>query len=228
MTNPEPPVVTPKKRRGCFFYGCTISLILLVVIGVAAIFVVRSGLQHINGMILEYTEDHPVSLPKVEMSGEELKALNARVAAFNAAADAHTSTPPLVLSGRDINALVDNDSDLSKYRDEFYISIEGSEVKGQVSLPFDQFIKTRVLTTEGRYLNGSGNFHAAITNGQLFVNIESMEVKGKPLSGQLLDVARQSNLAMNFNNTTNASVFLKRYDSLEVTNGQMILRAKNQ
>jgi hypothetical protein len=228
MTNPEPPIVPPKKRRGCFFYGCAISLMLLVVIGVAAIFVVRAVLQKANGMILEYTEDHAVTLPKAEISGEELKALNARVAAFNAAADAHANPPPLVLSGRDINALVDNDPDLSKYREEFYISIEGNEVKGQVSLPFDQFIKTRLLTTEGRYLNGSGNFHTAITNGQLFVNIESMEVRGKPLSGQILDAARQSNLAMNFNNSTNAVVFLKRYDSLEVTNGQMIIHAKSQ
>src|SRR5258708_25169887 len=106
MINQEP----PKKRRGCFFYGCVTCLILFLVVGLMAVLAVRYFAGQINAVIAQYTDTSPMALPTVNMPADEVKKLQARIDAFNKAADAHTNVPALVLTGPEINALLANSS----------------------------------------------------------------------------------------------------------------------
>ncbi len=223
MTNPEP---APQKRRGCFFYGCVTCLVLFFVIGVAGFLVVRHFANALNELIVQYTDTAPMALTKVDMPADELKQLQARFDAFSKAAEAHSNTPPLVLTSREINALLANDPDMKSIKDKFYVSLEGEQVKGQISLPLEQYFNLPLIHTKGRYLNGSGTFDVGVTNALLFVSAQSLEVKGKPLPAQFMASLRGQNLATNVNNNPTNATFISRLESLQVTNGTAVLKAK--
>ena len=181
--------------------------------------------NRLNAAIFEYTDTNAMALPKVEMPADELKKLNERLDAFNDAVKAHSNAPPLILTGRDINALLANSPNSKELKNGFYVALEGDQVKGQMSLPLGDLIKIPLVHTEGRFLNGAGSFKAAVSNGSLFVNVQTLEVNGKPLPEKHMMWLRQQNIAANFNSSSNSTI-LERYESMEVTNGTIIIKAK--
>ena len=200
-----PPVLRadqpPPKRHGCFFTGCMISLVLLVLIGGSLFIGLGFLVNRVNKFIMEYTETSPMVLPHVEMSAGELRALKARVDVFGQALEAHTNTAPLVLTDREINALF-ADSQAVKdlnLQNRFYVSLEGEQIKGQISLPLEEYTRLPFIKTKGRYLNGSGTFKAVLTNDTLSVVIQSLEVKGRPVPEKPLSQLQSQNLADQLN-----------------------------
>src|SRR5262245_10020696 len=125
MTTTDQPV---KRRRGCLFYGCLTSCILVLVV--------------LTGLILGYlkilnsfTDKNPTTLPTVDMSEADKQQVRQRVDAFrNDVRSAH-QTQPLALTGNEINALIETDPNLKALKGKVYVAIEGDQVKGQVSVP---------------------------------------------------------------------------------------------
>lgn len=218
MTNQS----APQKRRGCFFYGCLTCIILFLVVVIGGVLIVR---HFGNAFIDQYTDTAPMALTKVDMPADELKQLQARFDAFSKAAAAHSNTPPLILTSREINTLLANDPDMKGIKDKFYVSLEGQQVKGQISLPLEQF-NFPLLHTKGRYLNGAGTFDVGVTNGSLFVAAQSLEVKGKPLPAQFMATMQGQNLAADVNTNATNAIFIKRLESLQITNGTAVLKAR--
>jgi hypothetical protein len=222
MNNIEP---VPAKKRGCFFYGC-ITCVILLVVGIISLFVGGHYLfKFANGMVAEYTDTAPMTLPSAGLPANEMKILNARVTAFDAAMDAHTNVPPLVLTGPEINALIADSPQAKDIKGKFYVTLEGDEIKGQISLPLDSMAQLQLFNVQGRYLNGTGTFKAAITNGMLYVSVQSVEVKGKPLPAKFLAGLQQQNLAQGFNDQKNGPAF-EGYESVQVKDGTLIVKAK--
>jgi hypothetical protein len=223
MPIPEPPA-PPQKKRGCFFYGCVTSLILLAVILLGMFLIGRYLISSANRMVTEYTDTSPVALPKTEMSPEQLKQLEARVEAFSRAMGAHSNTAPLILTGPEVNALLASDTDLQAFKDKFFVSFEGEETKAQISLPLDG-IPIPMLDLKGRYLNGNGTFKLAVSNGLLSVAVDSLSAKGKPLPAAFLASLQRQNLAQGFNSGSNAAS-LTMFQSVQVKDGALIVVPK--
>jgi hypothetical protein len=221
----DPTGLPPKKKRGCFFYGCLISLALLLLVGVALGVAGYYGVRAVKGMITEYSDPSESPMATVNMPAEELKALQERVAAFNAAAKSGAKTEPLVLTGPEFNALLANTPEMADYREMFAITIDGDQIKAQVSLPLEKFLNTTVFDVKGRYLNGTGVFDVSLHDGELSVIPETMEVKGKPLPKEWMTGLRQ-NMAQNYNQQHKDSI-LKYYQSIEVKDGKMIITPKS-
>jgi hypothetical protein len=224
MPDTQPPL---PKKRGCFFYGCITSLILLAVVLLGMFLVGRYALNRLNRMVADYTDTSPMALPKSQMPPDQLALLTARVDAFHQAVEAHSNTPPLILTGPEANALLGATPELKAYKDEFFVAFDGEETKAQISLPLDSLPPMPVVNFKGRYLNGSGTFKLAISNGLLSIFVDSLVVKGKPVPPPFLASLQQQNLAQSFNQGTNAAA-LQQFESVQVKDSVLIVTPKTK
>jgi hypothetical protein len=224
-SSPPPPPPAPKKR-GCFFYGCITSLILLLVLAVGIVLGTRFLFSRLNQLVAQYTDTSPKPLPAVELPAEEMKALTERVTAFSQALDAHTNAAPLILTGPQVNALLATRPELAAFKGTIFVSFEGGQTQAQISLPLETLPKLPMVDTKGRYLNGSGTFKLAMSNGLLSVVLTSLEVKDKPAPPEFLGAFQSRNLAESANRGSNSAVF-ERIESVQVTNSTLVIQPKS-
>lgn len=210
--------VTPPKRRGCLFYGCLTCIVLALLTLVLAVLAVRVVKNKING----YTDSQPMQMPKVEMSDTEYQGLEQRVAAFGDALGQGKPIEPLMLTERDINALLARSANTKALADKVYVSMNGNEVKGQVSIPLSGL----GWLGKGRYLNGEATFKVSLENGVLLVTAQEIKVKGTPLPESFMSQLRRENLAKDaYKNPENAET-IRKLDSIEVEDSKAIIKAR--
>ena len=200
------------------FYGCLTGLMLLLLAGVMAFFAVR----FIRGRIADYTEAAPMKLPKVEMAEAEFKELETRVKSFGDAMDQGKPAEPLVLTEREVNALLAKQPEAKEFADKFYVSLEGDQVKGRVSLPLPHL----GWLASGRYLNGDAAFNVSLENGVLIVTAREVAVRGLALPDSVMTQLRQQNLAKDvYKNPKNAEA-IRKLESLQVRDGRVTIKAR--
>jgi len=212
---------TPKRSGGlnCFVYGC-LGLLVVAVIG---ILVAVYGAKYAFNRVLDaYTDTQPAELPAVELAEGKVGEVEERFEVFKQAFEAGEQAA-LELTAEDINALIASEPELAN---KVRISIEGDEIKAQVSIPLDKLLAD--LGIKGRYLNGAASVQVAMKDGVLEAYIQSLEVKGKPLPEQFMAELRKENIAKDMNQDPEAAEKLERFDSLEVKDGKLILRAKQK
>src|SRR5215468_5409734 len=116
-----------KRRRGCLFYGCLTSCILVLV--------VLAGLILGYLKILNAFDTKPAALPTVDMSDADMQQVRQRVDTFRSDVRSAHPTQPLTLSANEINALIATDPNMKALKGKVYVAIEDNQVKGQVSVP---------------------------------------------------------------------------------------------
>jgi hypothetical protein len=217
---PEPPQPEFPRQRGCFFYGCIIASIMamlfLILMAVGAFF----GYRFVSKLVDEYTSTTPRELPKVEMTPEQRQTVKDRLEAFRKAVEAGSPTEPLVLTGDDLNALIDDDADI---KGKIYVKIVGDQVKGEVSIPLERIGLSMV---KGRYLNGEADLKASLSDGVLIVTLDSIEVNGQKPPENVMQGIRKENLAKDaYKDEKNASL-MRKLESLEIKDGKIILKVR--
>jgi hypothetical protein len=210
----------PAKQRGCFFYGCVIAIVmavlLIIALAVGAFFVMR----FFSGVVEQWTSPAPMELPKVQIPEEGRQAVRDRVDDFRKAIEAGTAAEPLVLTSDDLNALIEENPD---FKGKIFAKIEGDKLKAQVSIPLDRL---GIGMLKGRYLNGEAELKASLSNGVLVVTLDSLEVNGKRPPENFLQGLKNQNLAKDaYNNPKNAEM-IRRFESLEIKDGKIILKPR--
>jgi hypothetical protein len=209
----------PPKQRGCFFYGCIIALVLLVLGAICMAAVGYMAWSYYVNMINTYTATAPAQLPAVKISDEDRKALDERVDAFKKALDAGDGGE-LILTADDLNALISENKD---FAGTVYVTLKDDQVSAQVSYPLD---KIPAPMTKGRYLNGSGTFTAQIVDGELIVHLQDLEVNGKKLPPEIKTQFQRENLAKSANDDANMYRYIRKFESLKVKDGKVHIKAK--
>src|SRR6266542_3034219 len=149
MSDPTPPAPPPAqpaapptaKGRGCFFYGCTAAIVIMVFMGIAGFLVFRYAVNKFVAFAEQYTENKPMTLPQVQLSSTDYQQLDQRVGAFTDALSARKASAPLVLTGDEINALIANHPAWKQLKGRVFVAIEGDRIKGRVSIPIDELAK---------------------------------------------------------------------------------------
>ncbi len=214
FTSPAP----PRSRRGCLFYGCLTCIVLALITGLLAVVAVRAVKNKLNA----YTDSQPMQLPKVEMSDADYDRLQQRVAVFADAMQQGKPSEALILSERDINALLARSSQMKPVADKVHVSMDGSQVKGQVSIPLSGL----GWVGRGRYLNGEATFDVSLKNGVLIVTAQEVKVKGRPLPETFMKQLRRENLAKDaYKDPKNAEV-LRRLDTIQIDGDRAIIKAR--
>lgn len=210
------------RQRGCFFYGCVfasvLSVLLIIVIGGLIYMGVRVAYRFID----EWTSTAPMELPKVQVTEDQRKMVKERVDTFREALEKGTAVEPLVLTGDDLNALIE---DSEEFRGKIHARVEGDKLKAKISFPLD---KIGLAPFRGRYLNGLAELKASLNNGVLIVTLDSLEVNGKRPPDAFLAQLRHQNLAQDaYKNPGNAEM-ISRFESLEIKDGTIILKPRRR
>src|SRR4051812_13222406 len=87
-----------KKQHGCFFYGCITLIVITVLAVVAGGIALYMGYRYVINTVIQYSDDKPMELPKVELPEAERKSLDERVNAFKKTLDSGEPGEPLVLT----------------------------------------------------------------------------------------------------------------------------------
>lgn len=209
-----------KKRRSCILYGC-LTMFGMFLVGVLIMYF--SVNYAINSFVTKYTETTPTVLPVVELPGAEFEQLETRVRSFADSLKQKEPAGELTLSGDEINALIARLPDLAPLKNKVAVTLEGDQIKGQVSIPLDGF---NVARLKGRYLNGSATFKIALTNDTLNVTMESMKVKGETPPDRYLSGIRNQNLAKDIYNDPKNAEQLRKIDHIEVKDGRVTIKLR--
>ena len=213
--NQPPPV---RKRRGCLFYGC-LTCVLLLLLGCLGIFLT---VLFVKNRVNAYTDSAPIKMPAVEMSDADFKTLQQRVKTFGDAMRQGKSAEPLVLTENDLNALILKSGDTKSLADWVHVSLNGDEVKGQISVPLSRF----GWLGRGRYLNGEAAFNVALENGELNVTVRKVLVKGQPLPESFMGQLRHENLAKDFNKDPKNTEVFDKFESIQIKDSRVTIKAR--
>ena len=210
------------KKRGCLFYGCLGAIVLLLLMLVLIGSCGYMGYRSYMNIVQSYTDTAPQPLPMNNSTPEQQQAVDARVQAFDQKVTAGEPTQPLVLTADDLNAIVASKPEL---RDRVFLTIDDDKIKGEVSIPLDKMNLPAFLGLKGRYLNGKGAFKIALANGQLYVTLDSLEVRGEQVPESAMAQLRVKNLAEEYNKDPKNREALSKYDSLTVDDGKVTITA---
>jgi hypothetical protein len=213
--DPGDTAAPPRKPRGCLFWGCAV-LVVLVVLGVVTICV---GVYVARSKVQEYTQDHPARFAPSPLADDERAALDRRVSAFETAAKAGEATPPLTLTGDELNALIERRGDL---KDRLRVAIEGDRIRSQVSVPLD------AMGFAGRFLNGTATLSLTLRDGRLDVRARDIEANGKPLPEVLAKAFSEQNLAEKVMDDPKNREAFAHLDRIELTGGKVVVTAKSR
>ena len=73
-----------------------------------------------------------------------------------------------------------NNPDLRTLKDRLYLTIEGDQVKGQISVPLAELGSVPGMSgLKGRYLNGSATLKVSLNDGALDVRVEHRRHRGQ-------------------------------------------------
>lgn len=223
MNPPTIPAAPPRPRRlGCWFYGCTTLLVLVVVGVVGVILAVRALAKNFRD---NYTSTQPLKMERVELPPAEWTNLQQRIQAFSKALDQGESHE-LVLSERELNAFIDTDPKFKEVADRIQATIQGEQIGGQVSFPLPNVSFFKWTGLGGRYVNGHATFEVDLDNGELEVMLREMTVNNKPIPKEFAQEFQKKNLAQDMQQDADTQAAIKKYDSIKVTNSTLVLKSK--
>lgn len=219
MSSVPPPA---PRKRGCLFYGCITSIVLgllLAAVFVAGYFVAK---RVANRAIADYTDTQPAPIESVTYAPGERAGLQKRLDDFKKALDAGQADQELVLSAADLNALIAENSQL---KGKLFVIIDDDQLQGKISIPLEDIGPFKL---KGRFLNGVGTFHAALTNSVLDVRLDDIVVKSNALPAVLVGEFKKQNLAKDYQATPEQKAMLGKFESVVVKEGKVHLRSRGK
>jgi hypothetical protein len=220
--DPVPPL--PKSSSNAS--GCLIGCLIVLVIGVAGVALTVFATYRVGkGAIDAMTEDAPQVLPEVTMTDEESVAASEKLDEFTEAIKSGQSdTKTFSFTGQEINVMLRANEDVRALGESVFVTIEDSEVRGEVSFNLGEFIPISFL--EGRYANGSATFSVSASDGRLFVFVEDFQMKGNDAPPEILDQLRQENLAKDMVDDPDFRELMNNVESVTVEGDQLVVTLK--
>lgn len=228
----EPP--PPQQGMGCFAKGC----LILVVFGfflIAACAVglywgfrhhsafLRGGLWAKNARVVE---EAPREIPSYEASQPQIQAAKQRWDTFEASVN-HDQPAEIELTSDDLNALIANNRDL---RGKAFVSIEGNQLRFQMSVPLDKYIDENVLL-KGWILRNGAYLNADVVvafDGEQSVDhprLTGIKINGKVLPPDVLDWKFNSRSLGNYLAELRET---RNTGTIDVRDGKVILRSSGR
>lgn len=215
--SPPPPV---SRAQSCWYFGC-LTIGTMLVVGFLSIYL--GGRYFLRTFIAEYTSATRVELPVSAISEERWKGLQARVAAFNQAAESGKGEARLELAAEDINALIARDPRLAEFKGSLWVDLEKEKAKCRFSYLLERLGAKKIL--HGRYLNGEADLISNLVNGQIYLTLLDIKINGKSVPDTVKPGLQAHNLAEGFNNDPGSSPMIHRLSEVRIHEGKLFLTA---
>jgi len=163
-------MVEPKKR-GCLFWGCIISLILIVCIGGGIAFVAYRFVQNAK----EYVSPQPQALPEHNPRPGEYEEVRKGIEKYKQRGQEQTAE--LVLSADDLNTIVASDPQWRKLKGHANFRIEEDKLFLDLSLPIEEM---RSLLGNG-YVNAKLRLTPVVVNRRPSFDLTEATANGKAI-----------------------------------------------
>jgi hypothetical protein len=219
--------VEPPPRRqglGCFARGCLILLVFAIVLAIACFAGMYWGFQRHSAIVhgiywLAKTHsiaEAPVAVPEFNASEKQIENIRERWQDFEQKTRAGQPAE-IELTSDDINTLIVTNRDI---RGKLFISIDGSQVHFQTSIPFGELIGRR-----GYYFNGDITVELKDAESLENPQLNQLIVNGEQVPNDLLNWKYRSrrlrDYVADYRNDHNVG-------SIAVRDGKVILRSRTE
>jgi len=219
--------VEPPPRRqgfGCFARGCLILLVFAIVLAIACFAGMYWGFQRHSAIVhgiywLAKTHsiaEAPVPVPEFNASENQIQSVRERWQDFEQKTRAGQPAE-IELTADDINTLIVTNRDI---RGKVFVSIDGSQVRLQASIPFGELIGRR-----GYYFNGEITVEFKDAESLENPQLNRLIVNGEQVPSDLLDWRYRSrrlrDYVADYRNDLNVG-------SIAVRDGKVILRSRTE
>jgi hypothetical protein len=168
-----------KKGRGCFFYGC-LTTAVVVILGIVGIYIGARVFWKHN--VNKYTATNGVAIAPISIPREQGKAVLNKVEDFLADLKAGKATGPLELTSDELDYFLRNSEGWAHMRDHFHIAVNNGRVTADLSFPLEAMHPSM----KGRFLNATAELKPKIENGALVIEMQSVQAKGQTVPAKIL------------------------------------------
>ena len=199
--------------------GCFGTFLVLIVIGLAIVF---GGKYALDYAIEEFADENPTAFSESTLGPEESAILEKKFNSFFNGEGGDLTKNSLAMNSDEINHLVANDPEFSDIKDKIRFTIEGSQMKTQLSLPMDDFKKMYPDLPQGmlqgKYINTDAVIDFRSTGKSVGAYVKSMTIKNKRVPASLLSNIQGRNL-LEAGPLANR---LKKIGDIKIQNGNII------
>lgn len=217
--------VTPKKKRGCFFYGCLTATIVVIGCAVAFVFIGQRVAEQVTKS--QSIEIEPITFTAAE--GEEV--IN-KIYAFKMRLKTGNGPEEIELTEREINVVIAAHKEWSVASPFLRVNIEQGKIGIKYKVPFDPrifgiddsspFVKSMLASLKGVSIAGSAAVKLQITEEDIDIRIDEINSPGIP--SMLVNKLRDENLADRMTARTRKE--LHQIKSLEIGDENVIAVAR--
>ncbi len=205
-----------KKKRVFFFFGCLTA----AAIGVLFVLILTYGVLKLKELGISYTDTKPTTFETIDIPPEELAMLTEKIYNYSTLISKGDDTAILMLSAREVNALISTYREFKDIKDRFRFSFQDDKIIGNVSIPLDIFFKN---LGKGRYLNGSASFLISSGDGSIFIGLDDLVIKDKKIPDVIMSGLKNTNLAADMHNDAETSKLIQRIKHIEVRDEKLYI-----
>ena len=177
--------------------------------------------------IREATQETPTEIPEITLTDAQQEDVTTRFGDFIAGIDGDADPVPLELSGQELNALLrEFGSAFSDFPvDSIVLTIQDDVLKADASVPTD-VVPFLSFIAPGRYLNGASVVSVSLSDGELEINLEDIQFGALPIPAEAIQEMQQENLGREIMNNPEIRAYIRKLESVEVTDGKLIITPK--
>ena len=222
----SPPAAPPDSGSGKkWLFGCgcgCLGLILLLSIGG---YIAYTKIQEFAATaIAEYTATEPVAVEIPQLAPAQIEESMAKFNAFQAGLADGAEPVPLVLSGQDINALIQSHPSFKPLADRASVTVEDDTLRSQVSLNLDDLnipIPFIAEAVKGKYFNGIATFSVGMTAGRPALYIEGLEVNDAAIPAEFMSEVSKQNFLEDAGKDPEFAKLMEMIEDIRIENGEL-------
>lgn len=202
-------------------FAITAIVMLLIV---AASLIVPPMIQN---TVERYTSDTPMQVRAHRLPETDQEELDDRVEAFADAIEEGQSPEPLILSGEDLNSLLQKLWEDEEIPGEMALRIEDGRLRSDLSIPLKPGFAIGPFNPDvvGRYLNGTVTFRLSLDENHLNADIERFVVNGKALPGWIVGAIEREFIDREILQNKDLREFTQKLARLQVSADSILLEA---